>query len=71
MSLSDGELDKRFMAAPDLDTGTEMAVAQVKEALYQAARTITQSGKDCRERSIALTKVEEARFWAVAAIARE
>ena len=35
------------------------------------ARTILKAAPDCRERSLALTKIEEAIMWANASIARD
>lgn len=45
---------------------------QVREVLLEAADAIVEvTGSATREQSLAITKLEEAMFWANAAIARE
>lgn len=61
---------KRFdHHAPDADQ--VIRHAQVRAACKVAAAEVMQCAPDCRERSLALTKLEEAMMWANAAIARE
>lgn len=42
----------------------------VREACLQAAMTLDGLAPDCREKSLAVTALEEAMFWGNAAIAR-
>lgn len=66
------------MANPDLrkryefhTTGDEQRSEHdaLREATFQAAEYIDTHVPDGREKSLALTKIEEAKFWANAAIA--
>lgn len=54
-------------------TGEDQKVAHdaLREATYRAAEYIDTHIPDGREKSLALTKIEEAKFWANAAIANE
>jgi hypothetical protein len=63
------ELSKRFTYHPPKGNQSEMYQQLRKEAALLAAsiRNIT---PECREQSLAITKIEEAIFWANAAIAR-
>jgi len=78
--MSDGEnyvppvdyddLDRRMGYHPaDADRAT--LHQSVREAARRMAVTISQDVPEGRERALALTKVEEAMFWANAGIARE
>lgn len=42
----------------------------VRNIIAEAMKTISTVVPDCREQSVALTKIEEAMFWANAGIAR-
>lgn len=42
-----------------------------RDKCWELASYINQNVPDCREKSLAITKIEEAMFWANAAIARE
>ena len=44
--------------------------AALSDALTGVATLIEDLTLDCRERAVALTKLEEAKFWASAAVAR-
>jgi len=60
----------RFSAyQPDEDA--ESCHEAVRDAGYAMTVKVLQVAPDSRERSLALTKIEEAVFWANAAIARE
>lgn len=43
---------------------------QVRKTVYVAADYLNKNLPDCREKSLALTKLEEATMWANAALAR-
>lgn len=65
------ELDNRFgfHAAPDEEKRN--AHSSVRMAMEQAAITLnTLHPHDCREKSLAITHLEEAMFWGNAALAR-
>lgn len=42
----------------------------MRQACYEVARTIDEKAPDGREKSLAITKLEEAMMWANAAVAR-
>lgn len=63
-------LDHNFKHhAPDADAIT--CHEHVREAARTMAVSVLQVAEPSRERSLALTKIEEAMMWANAAIARE
>lgn len=64
-----GEIYKRFTYHPPKDNQAERYV-EIRETVKMVAFVICQQCPDCRERSLALTHLEEAVFWANAAIAR-
>ena len=69
-SLQEEILNRTFAHhVPDGDKASRHA--HVRAAMKAAARDILQVTPFCRELSLALTKLEEAMFWANAAIARE
>ena len=53
-----------------LDSAQAEDAERIRGAAYIFAYAILQTVPDSRERSLALTKVEEAMFWANAGIAR-
>lgn len=68
--LDYGGLDERFKKhAVGEDQAERME--SVREAGRRMAVTVSQDTADGRERSLALTRIEEAVFWANAGIARE
>lgn len=58
-----------FHSAPNEEKRNEHTSMRV--ACYEAAKTIDEKAPDSREKSLAITKLEEAMFWANAAIARQ
>lgn len=70
MGINYQALDVRFNAHPVDDDGGGRLEA-VRGAMRRAAVTVAESVPEGREHSLALTKLEEAMFWANAGIARE
>lgn len=67
--LGETELRNRFTYHPP--EPSQIAVYQsVRNAGLELARHIDESAPDSREKSLAITKIEEAVMWANAAIAR-
>lgn len=62
-------LDARFMTHP-LSTADQAHVDDIRERAIELAHLIADETPPSREQSLALTKLEEAVFWAVAAVAR-
>lgn len=54
--------------APSQDKGLKHE--DVRSAIYDVASWLNKTLPDCREKSLALTKLEEATMWANAALAR-
>ncbi len=70
MELSD-QLAHRFQFHPADALNTKDKHQQVRDACLQAAETVVEmTGDATREQSLAITHLEEAMFWANAAIAR-
>lgn len=69
--IDPSELQHRFEfhAAPDEEKRN--AHTSVRIACLVAAEKINRTVPDGREKSLAITKLEEAMFWANAALARE
>ena len=71
MHLTDDELAHRFQFHPADSENKQQAHERVRDVLLNAAETLVQvTGPMSREQSLAITKLEEAMFWANAAIAR-
>ncbi len=64
------ELKKRFSHHPPLGPNQVSRYEEIRENGKNLARVIIQRCPSSRELSLALTKIEEAVFWANAAIAR-
>lgn len=71
MHLTRDELAHRFQFHPADSQNKKDAHEQVRTVLLEAADKIVElTGPESREQSTAITKLEEAMFWANAAIAR-
>lgn len=70
MSIDYGDLDRRF-TAHQIDEDAVDCTAAVRAAGREMALRVLQVAPEGWERSLALTKIEEAVFWANAGIARE
>lgn len=71
MEISTEDLKRRFQFHPADDENTKAAHQAVRDICLEAADAILEeTGPSSREQSLAITKLEEAMFWANAAIAR-
>jgi hypothetical protein len=71
MHITHDQLAHRFQFHPADAENTKIAHETVREVLLEAADQIVEvTGSMSREQSLAVTKLEEAMFWANAAIAR-
>jgi hypothetical protein len=68
--VNNGDLDRIFDSHPPKNDAEALAHEQVRQAFKDVARTMSNLPQG-RERSIVLTKLEEASFFAHAAIARD
>ncbi len=64
------EIDRRFDFVSDLVPEKTEACIRVRRAAKQMAKNIVWDTPVCREQSLALTKLEEALHFAIAAIVR-
>lgn len=64
------ELRWRFLYHPPKDELVAKAHEAIRSALLEVAQRIAELCPESRERSLAMTKLEEAMMWANAAIAR-
>jgi hypothetical protein len=72
MHLTTDQLRQRFQFHPPRDNVTADKHDRVRSACLDAAEELVKAtGAVSREQSLAITKLEEAMFWANAAIARE
>lgn len=65
------ELRNRFEYHPPKDKNVQLAHESVRIVLYRAAESLDSLLPESREKSLAITKLEEAMFWANASIARD
>jgi hypothetical protein len=71
MHLTYDQLAHRFQFHPADSENTQAAHEKVRDVCLEAADKIVEAtGATSREQSLAITKLEEAMFWANAAIAR-
>jgi hypothetical protein len=71
MALPKADLDHRFGYKQASDLAAINRHADVRGACRDAAEAINTNCPEGRERDLAITKLEEAMFWADAAIARQ
>lgn len=64
------DLANRFQYHPPLTEARKRAHERVRQYLLQMAQEFEDSLPDGREKALVMTKLEEAMFWANAAIAR-
>lgn len=64
------DLNNRFRYHQPKDDATREMHADVRYECFRAAEKFNRTLPDGREKSLAITKLEEAMFWANAAIAR-
>jgi hypothetical protein len=64
------DLTNRFMYHPPLDEATKSRHGGIREGVFELAEEWDGLLPDGREKALAITKLEEAMFWANAAIAR-
>ena len=64
------DVTKRFNVHNITDTATLNWMAQMRRTYAEAARELDTRLPPCREKSTAITKLEEAMFWTSAAAAR-
>lgn len=71
MPLGQDELKRRFEHHPPLNVDVAELHDLVRGDVSELANRLNQELPDCREKSLAMTKLEEVLFWSNAAIARE
>ncbi|MGN0095029.1 MAG: hypothetical protein ACI38U_03095 [Corynebacterium sp.] len=64
------DLDNRFAFHPATTQEKRDEHTSMRQACHRAAQTINEKAPESREKSLAITKLEEAMMWANAAIAR-
>lgn len=65
------DLQNRFDYHPLRDGHDAAKHARVRNVLFDAARMVVEEVPEGREQAMAVTKLEEAMFWANAGVARE
>jgi hypothetical protein len=71
MHLTSDALRYRFAFHPAKTEDKQQRHTAIRDACFEAAdKIVQQTGPPSREQSTAITKLEEAMFWANAAIAR-
>lgn len=67
--MSATEIVRRFTYHPPTAEQAH-TMSALRLAIAEAARAVSETCPDCRETSLAVTKLEEAAYWAIAALAR-
>jgi hypothetical protein len=71
MHITQDELKRRFAYHPPQDDAKREAHEAVRDTCREAANHIIElTGPPCPEQTLAIRKMEEAMFWANAALAR-
>ena len=70
MPIETEELDRRFRHHPPKTPEDVELHENIRSTLFAVASVINTEVPDGREKSVVITKLEEAMFWANAAIAR-
>lgn len=68
--MTNADLENRFAYHPANTEEKRTAHSTVRAELHRLADTLNELLPDTREKSLAITKLEEAMFWANAALAR-
>lgn len=68
--ISEEDLRNRFNYHPPRDQSDVAVHEDVRNELHGVAQTMNSLLPDGREKSVVMTKIEEAMFWANAALAR-
>jgi hypothetical protein len=68
--ITNKDLDDRFDHHPPQDDNTVHCHETTREVLKEATHSVLELLPECREKSLFVTKMEEAMMWANAAIAR-
>lgn len=71
MPLDPADLKRRFDHHPPTNDSVDHAHRLIRANVRNLASGLNDMLPDCREKSLALTKLEEAMFWSNAAVARE
>lgn len=67
--ISAAEIDRRFTYHPPSPQGAATMTA-LRLGFREVAQAIVETCPDCRETALAVTKLEEAAYWAIASLAR-
>ena len=70
MQLSADDIEYRFSYHPATDEATKEAHEMVRQVCGALAQFLNDGIPDCREKSVALNRMEDVMFWSNAAIAR-
>ena len=68
--IDDFDLQNRFMHHPPTSEDQAKTYEVMRGKCIDLARHVVNQTPECREQSLAITKIEEAMFWANAATAR-
>lgn len=68
--IQDAELVRRFVYHPPTTDHRKEQHLTVRSSMLETARVLNELLPDGREKNVVMTKLEEATFWANAALAR-
>lgn len=69
--MEQSDIDNRFSYHPPKDSGRAKQHEDARNTVSAVATTLNSMLPEGREKALAITKLEEALFWANAAIARQ